>query len=280
MRQLGILLWVLALTVCVGCHDNGPSSPLVYVKNGREALLIVVENNNSLAPVNQAIFNLYREELLRIFAETFGVPEEDMQNMTLSEIVEEYGEAWMVRELEAAAIPYYTRIVTFTDSTATSQNILDTLKTLAAKGFLVDLVFVLHGNPTSVWFTDSVVNIADFTGHIAAEYIPIRALYQTCCYGSFMIDEWEQVGIIAVNGTKGVNNLSLFSPIYFLQKWTSGMTFKDAVESAYHDEITKLRSYNTEIPLIEFMLTSQVLDESSHLFGGQNSSLLWKDFSL
>jgi hypothetical protein len=197
MRQFCILLWVFALAGCVGCHDNSPSSPSVYVKNGQEALLIVVENNNSLAPVDQAIFNLYREEFLGIFAETFDVPEGDMQDMTLSEIVEEYGEAWMVRELGTAATPYYTRIVTFTDSTATSQNILDTLKTLAGEGFLIDLMFVLHGNPTSVWFADSVVNIADFTGRIAAEHIPARSLYQTCCYGSFMIDEWEQVGIIA-----------------------------------------------------------------------------------
>lgn len=278
MRKFWGVIIVFVLLVCAGCRNNSPSSP-AYVKNGREALIIVVENNDSLAPIDQTIFNLYQDELLRIFSETFGVPEEDMQGMPLSEVIEEYGEAWMVRELETAATPYYTKIATLTDSTATSQHVLDMLKSLAGEGFIIDMIFVLHGSTTSVWFTDSVVDIADFTGRIASEHIPVRALYQTCCYGSFMIDEWKQTGIIAVNGAKGINSLSLFSPIYFLQKWTTGMAFKDAVESAYQDEITKLRSYKTDIPLIELILTDQVLDESSHMFGGQNSSLLWQDFS-
>jgi hypothetical protein len=274
------IIVVLVLFVCAGCHDNSPSSPSAYVKNGREALIIVVENNNSLTPITQTAFELYKDKLLRIFSETFGVPEEDMQGMPLSEIIDEYGEAWMVRELEAAATPYYTKVVTLTDSTATSQNVLDTIKTLATEGFILDIMFVLHGSRSRVWFADSTVNIANFTEDIASEHVSVRALYQTCCYGSFMIDEWEQIGIIAVNGAKGLNSLSMFSPIYFLQKWTSGMTFKNAVESAYQDEITKLKSYNTEIPVIDFILTDQVLDESSHTFGGQNSSLLWREFAL
>jgi len=143
---------------------------------------------------------------------------------------------------------------------------------------VIDIIFVLHGNINRVCFARACENIETVTASIASRNISVRALYQTCCYGSSTIDDWEQIGIVAVSGAKGLNKFGSFSPIYFLQHWTGGMTFEEAVEAAFYDEIATLRSYETRVP-VGALLTDEVLDQSAQLVGGQNSSLTWQDFS-
>jgi hypothetical protein len=279
MKKFCVIGFSLVMLLCAGCSDDNPSSP--YTKSGREALVIVVEDNKFFATSQEEeeMFAPYRDQWVSILADVFEIDVHDMDGMTLVEVIDVYGEDWMITELEKTATPYYSKIVALTDDTATSRNILDTLQSLSNEGFVIDMIFGLHGHVNRVCFAGDCESIQGITTQIASNNIPIRALYQTCCYGSSTIDNWERIGIIAVSGAKGSNRFGAFSPIYFLQHWTRGMTFEAAVEAAFHDEHKKLKSYQAQSPLVEVFLTENDLDASTQRVGGQNTSLLWQDFS-
>jgi prolipoprotein diacylglyceryltransferase len=68
----------------------------------------------------------------------------------------------------------------------------------------------------------------------------------------------------------------MFSPIYFLNNWTGGMTYHDAVLAAFNGEIEKLKSYQSILPIITSLLTPDVIAGSTQEFGGTDSLWLWK----
>ena len=93
-----------------------------------------------------------------------------------------------------------------------------------------------------------------------------------------MIDEWEDIDVIAVNGAKALNSFVIFSPIYFLELWVNGSTFKDAVQTAYNMEIDKLKSYRSAIPITQFLITDKIKKDSQQSIGGLDKYLLWMNY--
>ena len=87
---------------------------------------------------------------------------------------------------------------------------------------------------------------------------------------------WQSIGIDAVCGAEGSNVLTIFSPAYFIEEWTSGKSFDAAVQAAQQREITTLRSYNNKVPTEAFFLNSTNLQNSKQSMGGSNSNILWK----
>ncbi len=273
----------LVALVLWNCGNNYNPSSVDYAKTGKEALVIVVENNDLLDSMLSLGYAIFRDQLNSIFADVFEVDETEIpDSATLEEVIDRFGEDWQIRELTGAARPYYSRTVRLTDSGATEKALLDSLSSLQNGGFVIDMIFNLHGGydlwtgRSSVLFADGSRDVSAFTDSLKNRSVSIRALYQTCCYGSFMIPDWERAGITAVNGALDVNSFSIFSPVIFLESWTAGMTFDGAVHAAYDGEIARLSSYRSKLEEIDLLLTSDVLASSTQNTGGSDSLLMWK----
>lgn len=280
------LATALVFAFLSGCGKENPVSP-PYTKTGQEALLIVVENNNLLDSLMSTGYTLFQTEMRTIFADVFEMSPDDIpDNLSLDEVIDQYGEDWQIGELIETAQPFYTKIVSLTDDDATGKAVLDSLTMLCRSGYTVDMIFNLHGGwnlfsgETSILFADSSYNLDAFTDSIKSRSACPRALYQTCCYGSFMIEAWERLGITAVNGASDANSLVMFSPIYFLQNWTGAMTFSQAVQTAFNQEYRKIESYSKVLEEITMLLDEELLAGSIQETGGTDTMLLWRNFEL
>lgn len=276
------LATALVFAFLSGCGKENPVSP-PYTKTGQEALLIVVENNNLLDSLMSTGYTLFQTEMRTIFADVFEMSPDDIpDNLSLDEVIDQYGEDWQIGELIETAQPFYTKIVSLTDDDATGKAVLDSLTMLCRSGYTVDMIFNLHGGfnffggGASVLFADQSYNLDAFVDSIKNRSVCPRALYQTCCYGSSMIEAWERAGITAVNGASDLNTFVMFSPIYFLQNWTGGMRFSQAVQTAFDQEYKKIGSYSNVLEEITMLLSEDAVAGSRQEIGGKDTLLLWK----
>ena len=281
LYELYRLLFLTAITsfLLFSCRNNSSNpanTPLLYQDSGSKALVIVVENKNLLDMVNEQTYELFKADILPIFSDMFTVPQDSMQNLTLAEIIDKYGEQWQLNQIADSA-KGYDRIVKLNKQTATVQCLLDSLKMLGSEGYTIDMVFNLHGSMTTILFNDKEIDIGTLTQSIKDNGIRIRALYQTTCYAKYMLPFWNNIGVFAVNGAADNNQIVLFSSAYFVSQWISGKTFEDAVYSAYNMEIATLRSYNDRIPIDTYILTPQVLANSRQYVSGRDQKILWKN---
>jgi hypothetical protein len=261
-----------------GCGtDESSSRQWTPIRHQDAALVAVVENNDSFG--SEALFNANRDVAIAVIAQLTNVSQSELANLTLAEIVDRHLEDWMIRQLELTARSRYRRFEGLTDGTATAHNFVSTIEALTHDGCLVDVVFVLHGNGEGVWFTGEMKDIRAVTGDIAARGIPIRALYQTCCYGREMIDDWERIGISAVNGSRGVNGIVMFAPVFFLQRWIGGLSFAEAVQAGMQDEITTIRAYEEQLGMNLGLIDAETIERSEQLVGGLKPDLMFADFS-
>jgi len=284
MRKNVFTILTAALIVFFfGCSKENPvSTP--YTKTGREALLIVIENNNSLDSLMSFGYTYFHSEIKTILADVFKISPDDIpDDLSLEEVIDQFGEDWQINELIETAKPFYSKIVSLTDNGATAIAVLDSLTMLYRNGYTVDMIFNLHGGleifggGTSIWFADQSFDLDDFVDSIISRSVCPRSLYQTCCYGSYMIETWERAGITAVNGANDLNTFAMFSPIYFLRNWTEGgMSFSQAVQTAFDQEYNKINSYSMVLEEISLLLSEDVLEESRQEIGGKDTLLLWR----
>lgn len=272
------LLGFLFLVMFSGCQNDNPAgAEEAHVENA--ALVLIVENNNWLGdPALDAGFELFRDQITGIFSDLFGIPAAAMDSMTLTEIIDVYGEAWQIEEITSVAERKYQTVISLTDETATFTRFLNEVSGLNADGYSVDVLFNLHSSGASVWFYDGTCGIDSMISGLGSRNAAIRALYQTCCYGSEMIDNWAGYGITAVNGSVRDNSMVMFSPVYFLEAWTGGVTYSSAVQTAYDREIEMLVSYQEKASVLSLLITDEILEDSKQLLGGSDTTLLWTDF--
>lgn len=281
-KSFSILTMVLVTTLFFGCNKENPASPS-YTKTGQEALLIVIENNNSIDAMLSSAYEFFHTEIKTILSDVFKMSPQDIpDDLSLDEVIDQFGEYWQIDELTKTAQPFYSKIVSLTDDAATGIAVLDSLTMLCRSGYTVDMIFNLHGGlsifngGTSVWFSDQSYNLNAFVDSIKSRSACPRALYQTCCYGSYMIETWVRAGITAVNGASELNTFSMFSPIYFLQNWTGGMGFSQAVQTAFDQEYKKIGSYSNVLEEITMLLSEDAVEGSRQEIGGKDTLLLWK----
>ena len=70
----------------------------------------------------------------------------------------------------------------------------------------------------------------------------------------------------------------MFSPSFFIKEWTSGKTYLQAVLSAFELEKEKLKSYNDVLPIMNYILTDENLQDSKQYIGGKDYNILWENF--
>lgn len=277
MRKISLFCSALVSAFALfSCSESSQPTVHNYSEVGKKALVIVVENKDIVGQDDLSAFELYRSTVLPIFAELFGVAQTELEDKSLNEILEVYGEDFEIRSMSAAATGKYDTLVVLTDASATTDSLFNRLQLLQQAGYCIDMMWDMHSNGETVSFANERTNVASFTARLHTAGIHIRALYQTCCFGKEMIDSWQSIGIDAVCGAEGSNVLTIFSPAYFIEEWTSGKSFDAAVQAAQQREITTLRSYNNKVPTEAFFLNSTNLQNSKQSMGGSNSNILWE----
>ncbi len=277
MKKYIIFLFIVTLFAC----SENTSEPVLNTVKDDAALIIVVETKFLLNPLTELAFIWYKDAVLNVLVDIFGVEKSKMENMTLSEIIELYGEEWQIREMKKTGSKHYKEIIVLTDEDATGTKLMQSISVLAEKGYYIDMIFSLHASSEKeICFIDRNYHIDEITKFLKDNNYYVRSLYQTCCYGSYFFEDWENAGMIAVNGSVESNGVNIFSPVYFLQEWVSGKTFSEAVQRAYERDIEKVRSYKNQLPVEEYLLDEQTLEDSRQLTEGINSSIFWIDFPL
>ena len=250
----------------------------------KKALLMVVENNFSLGGDEVAYYyNLVKASVVPALAAMFNIPENLLNSMSLVKIVDVYGEAYVIDEMIASCSDYYDTIIALTDETATRSDLINQLTQLAQNHDVIDMVFYLHGSKEKIWLTDRSYRVEDITNELAKRAIPLRALYQTNCHGSFTIDEWEETGCKAVSGAKGLNHFGALAPLFFMKAWTTGIPFDVAVDLAIEQELDAYNYYKTLIELPESWInqvwpSEDDIEDSRQNVGGTNPQLFWNQF--
>ena len=271
-----LLLTLLTLASCTEENIQEPEG-FEYTDVGTPALIVVVDNNDRAnQQIEDIAFTSFQFETIAIFSDIFGVPQDSLMGKDLNRILDQYGEPWQIRELQSVASSYYNKIVTLTDESATSHDFIDSLQMLTDEGYSIDVVFALHGSDETISFTDKSYPISSMTNELDRKGIHIRTLYQTNCKSARAIDNWSYMGVAGCNGTQENNYLTIFSPSSFLKAWVSGSTYYDAVQFAYESEITTLKSYNNQLPILDYLTSGDYLSGSTPIITGTNP-LITKD---
>jgi hypothetical protein len=266
----------LLLIFIVSCSEDSTVQPNLKpdLKDQPTALIVVTENNLLINPSLNLAYTFIKDDVLNVLSDIFKVEKSNMENMTLAEIIEIYGEDWQNEEIRKVANKYYDEVIILTDAEATGNNLLNNIQIVAGKGMYIDLIFSLHaGSDRYISFSDRRYHINEITNWLKQRNIFIRSLYQTCCYGSYYFNDWKDINTIAINGAFRANDIAIFSPIYFLEEWINGASFNDAVNIAYNRDIEKLKTYNDVLPINDLMLTDEILKNSKQLTSGINDNL-------
>ncbi|MFC2132144.1 hypothetical protein ACFLSQ_11990 [Bacteroidota bacterium] len=210
MKKLLILFIALLLFACSE-NTNDPADNLTFESNQDAGLILAVETNFELGSYTETMFQLYKNELLEILSDMFEVEKEKMQDMTMSEIIEVYGEDWQISAMKEAAEGHYKEIRVLTDDSCTGVNLMNTITEFAQKGYYIDMVFSLHASSEkTISFLDRSYNIVEFTSFLKKNNYYIRSLYQTCCFGSYFFGDWKNAGMYALNGSVKVNDINIW----------------------------------------------------------------------
>jgi hypothetical protein len=274
MKKLIAILPLVVIVIAFSCSDDSDSDA------PKTMLVTVVESDNLISGTEvDIIFFLYKDKILKIFADMFEVEKKELEGKSINDIFDDVGEEWQIRKIGEYADVKYDDYLSLTDDKATSEIFIDTLNTFRNRNYTFDLVFSLKGEGSCVRFKDQCRPVNEIVGNLRNMGLNIRTLYQTCPYGSEMIDNWESIDIKAVNGSQKDNKFVIFSPVYFAEDWlVNGMTFEDAVQSAYYREMDSLKTYDSIMPLSEYMLTDRNINDGIQSVGGTNPALMWDDF--
>ncbi len=228
--------------------DSDSDSPTDAVSNPRtgldKALVIIVDNSQSMegGPVDD-LYTQFPDEIGGAFAELYEQPVSEILSRSMTEIAEDFGEDWIISDVEGEADGHYSDVASLTDDEATLEGFFSAIERFSDEGYLVDLLIDLHGTESgNLRFFDGLYPVADITGQIESRRLKVSVLYQTVCYGSEMIDEWAAIGIHAVNGGVGDNMYVNFAPGVFLEEWISGANYDDAVQQARLEDMAEMRT--------------------------------------
>jgi hypothetical protein len=233
-RILGVILLFLFF-----CCSNS-KHPLIVQSSPSKALIILMCNvEGNSGGIIQDLFTLKGDSALEIIGQILKVEPNKLKGLSIDQIVNFYGEPFVLSNINITASNHYDTILFLIDSNATFNNFVQGIRNLNPK-FILDVIVDLHGDSTGWLFADGFYWKDELFDSLC-QLQKIRALYQTCCFGSLIIDTLSKTGICAINGAYGYNNLILYSPINFIKNWVNGQSFETAVQNAYMAELDSLR---------------------------------------
>ncbi|MBN1447234.1 MAG: hypothetical protein JXA28_04830 [Bacteroidetes bacterium] len=238
---------ILLLSACSEDPDTNPVIPSSTAE--KHALVMVVENNEMFPTEVEFGWMLLKDQLIPIVSELFGIPGDSLRNRSFIEVIDDFGEPWIMDQITAATGTAYEEIVRLSDRDATVERMLAELDRLRGEGYRLDLLLDMHASTTVVCFDDRDVPVMEMTQAVKSRNLPIRVLYQTCCHASHHLAAWEATGVIAACGSYEANSLTIYSPIGFAKYWSEGYPFAEAVRRATGYEIEQTRALDQQFPL-------------------------------
>lgn len=241
------------------------------------AIVVLVENGGQIDRNMQQGYEDNKAGAVLLLSSLFKVPADSIAPLSFEEMMEGYAEPFQLERITALAQHGYGKVIGLTDENADLQHFIDTLVYLKASGYTTDVLFSLHANEKVVRFNDGTHAIETITQTVKEKGIGIRCLYQTCCTSAPHIAHWEAAGVNAVNGAAGINVITMFSPLYFLEEWMDGEDFETAVHTAFDREVSTIKKYGNLLPVDEYFLTEHSLLESQQVIGGRKPQVEFLD---
>lgn len=219
----------------------------------KRALIILAESNSFVDSLSNNLYDQYAGISNIVMGYLFEVSPKDLEGMKLEEIVEEYGEPWLIDQLEEEA-GSYDKVNSLLNEDATFDSFVQNVESLSEEGYIVDVVLNVHGSPQRLCFHNRIcVNQSYLERSLIHKEINLGYVYQTACHGQHFRDSWITVGAKAVNGSIKENSYGIYAPKVFLQEITAGETFKDSVEAGYNYEVELWKKMSTFIPGFEWV---------------------------
>jgi len=135
----------------------------------------------------------------------------------------------------------YRRVHVVSGAGATRQAFADRLDEITADAAVraVDVIFVAHGAPKGVVFSDGPAAIGDVRDDLRLRFATaparrakLRMLLSTACYGAAHRAAWRAAGFRVVAGTRGMGSASVNGYLAFLEAWAAGGDFNSAIRAA------------------------------------------------
>jgi len=243
----------------------------------KRTLLIVMENNFMLLPEIEEDYEEHKNLVDTLFSYIFKVDKKDLNNKSLPEIVDIYGEDYLANRFKNVAKDY-GKIVVLSDEKASYDNFKRVLIDLDNEGKTIDILLDLHGGSDNIYFYNQEISKhsigydKDFS--FSQKSLNIGYVYQTICYGGENMEIWLKLGAKVVNGSKGINNFVILAPERFLYLWTHGKTYYDAVNSGFNLEVLIQKTIGKFLPETIFLIKEDYLELGRMIFIGE------KDYKL
>ena len=124
------------------------------------------------------------------------------------------------------------------NSTATYDDLKNTLINFSKEGRIIDLFILTHGSKDEIAVGGGVTGAK--IRQMRADYgkpLSIRCVYMMNCVGSSLNQAWLDAGAKTSAGSLNNNYLPEPTNYFFWQNWKAGQAFETAVNSAYHKTI-------------------------------------------
>jgi hypothetical protein len=204
--------------LCFSCSDYN-------VCMGLEANVFDAILRAGVPPLNQCIF----PNNWRVTTQTEYITALDLIRSVTDFVLEEIGAAMVY---SAGAEDKYDKVIILQDEDFNITRIRSELMALAPS-YLVDVHVLAHGSRSS-FGPDGAVSGARLKGLKSIAGLTLRAVFQQNCHGEGLNDEWLHAGAQVVNGSSGINYMSVaYGP--FIRRWLAGETFAQAVRHSFED---------------------------------------------
>jgi len=236
-------------------------------------LLIVIENNFMLLPEIEKGYEDHKNLANTFFSYIFKANKKELNNKSLVEIFDIYGEDYLANRFKNAA-KNYGEIIVLTDEEASYDNFKKVLIDLNNNGKTIDILFDLHGRTGSIYFYNQEISkysISHDKDLRLNQPLNIGYVYQTICYGEENMEIWLELGAQVVSGSKEINNFVILAPEKFLYLWTHGKTYYDAVNGGFDFEVLVLRIIDKFFPNTMLSTTEDSLESSRMIFIGEKN---------
>jgi len=265
-----IIFFIIVLLVLV-CYLLIPRKTEQTLEN--RVLVIVMEENFSQGGQSEHEYQQQKGIMNTFFSLIFRVSRKNLDDKTLSEIIDVYGEDYLANQFKKAA-KGYGEIIILTDEEASYSNFKKVLLDINGQGKTMDIVLDLHGGPKAIYFYKQKVYKEDIARDRDLKGLNIGYVYQTVCFGGQNIEFWIDIGAKVVSGSKEGNAFVLLAPGKFLKFWTGGETYYDAVNGGFKYELRIQKAINRFSPVEMFPLDERTLKGSEMVFVGD------KDYGL
>lgn len=277
MKAKYLLIFILIIFLFIGVFHHFLVERRLAKSLKNRTLLIVIENNFMLSPEIEEDYEEHKNLVDTLFSYIFKVDKKNLNNKSLPEIADIYGEDYLANRFKNVAKDY-GKIVVLSDEKASYDNFKRVLTDLNNEGKTIDILLNLHGRSGSIYFYNQEISKHsigyDKYFSLSQKPLNIGYVYQTVCYGGENMEIWLKLGAKVVSGSKGINMFVILAPERFLYLWTHGKTYYNAVNSGFNFEVLIQKIIGKFLPETIFSIKKDHLESGRMIFIGE------KDYKL